>query len=100
MGLVLLEAMQAGLPIVATQVGGIPELIRHEKEGLLVPPRRPDAIAAACLRIFQNPQLGTSLRAYGNERWPQFSVASMLQATEEYYRELLSVKRRNGMSTW
>lgn len=51
----ILEAMRAGLPIIATDVGGVSEAIRHEVEGLLVPPQSPDLIKDAILRIYTNP---------------------------------------------
>ncbi|MDR3270447.1 MAG: glycosyltransferase [Peptococcaceae bacterium] len=89
MGLVLLEAMQAGRPIVATRVGGIPELIRHEREGLLVAPHCPEELAAACLRILHSPNLAASLIANGQLRWPEFSVTAMIQQTEAFYTEIL-----------
>ncbi len=62
----LLEAMRAGCPIIATDVGGNPESIAHEKEGLLVPPRNPEALAAAIRRLAADPgwrrQLGENAR--------------------------------------
>lgn len=64
---VLLEAMGRGLPVISTSVAGIPELVLHEENGLLVPPDRPDALAAAIDRLHANPDfaaaLGTSGRA-------------------------------------
>lgn len=90
MGIVLLEAMQAGLPIAATHVGGIPEVITHEQEGLLVPPHHPSDLAAACARILDDPALAHSLVAAGDLRWPQFSVAAMMAATEDFYLKTLT----------
>lgn len=54
LGLVLLEAGLAGLPVVASRVGGISEVIENEKTGLLVPPRNPDAIASAIIKLFKS----------------------------------------------
>jgi len=48
----VLEAMAAGLPVVATEVGGLPEIVTHNLTGLLVPPNSPRAIAAALERLF------------------------------------------------
>jgi glycosyltransferase involved in cell wall biosynthesis len=52
---VLLEAMAARVPVVATAVGGIPEIVQHEESALLVPPADPEALAAALARLFSAP---------------------------------------------
>jgi glycosyltransferase involved in cell wall biosynthesis len=57
----LMEAMAAGTPSVSTRVSGIPELIEHEREGLLVPERDPRALAAALARLLDDPKLGEKL---------------------------------------
>ena len=53
----LMEAMAAGLPTVATAVGGVPELLTHESDGLVVPPGDADALAAALSRLVESPHL-------------------------------------------
>jgi len=55
--LAVLEAMQAGLPIVATAVGGVPEQLTHLETGLLVPPERPDELADAIVRLHRDAPL-------------------------------------------
>ena len=90
MGLVLLEAMQAGLPIVASAVGGIPEVVRTEKDGLLVPPGDVAGIREACSKIIDNPDLAKSLVLSGLSRWPMFSIASMVRETEQVYTRMLN----------
>jgi glycosyltransferase involved in cell wall biosynthesis len=62
---VLLEAMATGLPVVTTNVSGIPELVVDGVSGLLVPPDDPDATAAALLRLFADPQLAVRLGRAG-----------------------------------
>jgi glycosyltransferase involved in cell wall biosynthesis len=60
---VLVEAMAAGAPVVATNVSGIPELIEHEVNGLLVEPEQPEALADALIRLHADPRLTTRLTA-------------------------------------
>ncbi len=60
-GLVVAEAMAASRPIVGANSGAIPELIEHERSGLLAPPRDPPALAAAVIRVLQDSQLATRM---------------------------------------
>jgi glycosyltransferase involved in cell wall biosynthesis len=69
--LVLLEAMAAGLPIVSTPQGGIPETARHEREALLVPQRDVGGLAAALLRLASDADLRASLARAARERYTQ-----------------------------
>jgi glycosyltransferase involved in cell wall biosynthesis len=64
-GLVLIEAMSAGVPVIATNVPGIRDVVTHEQTGLLVPPRNPAAIAAAIKRLQEDGQLRARLIANG-----------------------------------
>jgi glycosyltransferase involved in cell wall biosynthesis len=89
MGLVLLEAMQAGVPIVASAVGGIPEVIRAGKDGLLVSPGDVAKLSNACSRILDNPDLAKSLVLSGISRWPKFSIGNMVSKTEQAYTRTL-----------
>jgi glycosyltransferase involved in cell wall biosynthesis len=57
----LLEAMAAGKPVVATRVGGVPEIVEHGRNGLLVPPRNPDALAAALAGVLDEPLRAAAL---------------------------------------
>lgn len=89
MGLVLLEAMQARIPIVASAVGGIPEVARNNKEALLVPAADSLALAAACQRLLEDKALTRSLIDSASHRWPLFSVETMVSETEEFYLDIL-----------
>ena len=64
-GLVLLEAMASGVPVVATDIPGYATLVSDGQDGLLVPPKRPDALAAALLKVLTSNRLGTRLSEAG-----------------------------------
>jgi glycosyltransferase involved in cell wall biosynthesis len=90
-GLVLLEAMAWGKPVVASQVLAIPEIVLHEETGLLVPPGDAASLAQALLRLMQNPALCHSLGMAGQRRVEQeFTVQRMVQQTVCLYDEILA----------
>ena len=66
-GLTFIEAMIAGTPVIATRSGGIPDAVRHEDTGLLVPEGRPDEIAAAIRRLARDPSLAARLVRNGGD---------------------------------
>jgi glycosyltransferase involved in cell wall biosynthesis len=67
-GMVVLEAMACKRPVVASAVGGIPEIIEHEKSGILVPPDNPEALAEALRAVLTNPRLGETIADNGHRR--------------------------------
>jgi glycosyltransferase involved in cell wall biosynthesis len=81
--LVLLEAMARGRPVVATPVGGTPELVTDGETGLLVPPRDPEALAAALRRVLDDPELARRLGEAARAR-----VADRFTAAEQERRIL------------
>jgi glycosyltransferase involved in cell wall biosynthesis len=93
---VLLEAAAAGLPIVATEVGGNSEIVRRGESGLLVPPRNPDALAQAMLALMELPEAQRrSMGESGRERvGAQFSLGRMVERWESLYVEVLARKGR------
>jgi glycosyltransferase involved in cell wall biosynthesis len=89
----LLEAMAAGLPVVATNVGGNPEVAEDGRTALLVPARDPASLSRAMLEIIQSPGLAQRLGQAGRERVAQhFSIDSVLRQTENLYVNLLESK--------
>lgn len=84
--LALLEAMHAGAAVVATDVGGVPEVVTAGREALLVPPDRDEALASALIRVLEDERLrrrlGRRARRKARER---FSVGAMADAYEDLY---------------
>lgn len=86
----ILEAMAAGIPVVASRAGGNPETVEDGKTGLLVPPGDPDAFASAILELLRDPARAEALGRAGRERVRnRFSLAGMVTGVEESYIELL-----------
>jgi len=96
--LTLLEAMATGLPVIATRVGGTPEVVSHGETGLLVPPRAPEQLAHAMLWLLRRPdvrrRMGCESRRRVEER---FNVLSTVNTYEEMYlRAIEAYNRRAG----
>jgi glycosyltransferase involved in cell wall biosynthesis len=82
--------MAAGVPVVASAVGGIPDQIRHDKEGLLVPPGDTDALSNALLALLRDPPRSRRLGEAGRRRVAsRFSHATMVRQIEDVYRDVL-----------
>ncbi len=89
MGSSILDAMACRLPVIATNVGGIPEVVRHRETGLLVPPRRPSALAKAILRLYENRELASRLGQKGYQVVHQkFSAEAMADKIILLYEDL------------
>jgi glycosyltransferase involved in cell wall biosynthesis len=89
MGRVLVEAMAAGKPIVASKVGGIPDLVKHEYNGLLVPPGDEKALAASIKQLINDPEKAKMMGQRGRELCNQFTVEAMVEKLDNLYQELL-----------
>ena len=94
MGRALIEAMAAGLPVIASRVGGIPAVLDHEHTGLLVPAGDAGALAQAMRRLLERPewarQLGVSASRSVDNR---YGSVSMVHAIESIFTEALNVHR-------
>lgn len=89
-GLVLLEAMAAGRPVVASAVGAIPEIVRDGETGLLVPPGDSAALARAVVRVLRDPDLAARLGRAGRAGVEtRFGLAGMVANTDALYQRLL-----------
>ena len=86
----LMEAMACGLPAISTRLVGIPDLVRHETTGLLVPPANPAALADAIARLMHDPALARRLAEQGR-RWiaEQFDLRNSLEPLIKRYRQRL-----------
>jgi glycosyltransferase involved in cell wall biosynthesis len=85
LGVAVLEAMAAGLPVVATAVGGIPEMVQSGRDGVLVPPDDPAALARALGQLLADPAGRERLVREGLRRARDFSVDTMVGTLRETY---------------
>jgi glycosyltransferase involved in cell wall biosynthesis len=94
-GLSILEAMALSRPVVASAVGGIPEMIEHGRTGLLVPPHDARALAASITRLLtDHPYADTLARAGHDLVHKRFCVELMVRAVESIYDEAVADERR------
>jgi glycosyltransferase involved in cell wall biosynthesis len=97
--LVTLEAMAAGVPVVASAVGGIPDQVRHDKEGLLVPPGDTGAMGDVIVALLRDPARARSLGEAGRRRaTSEFSHAVMVRRIEDVYRDILGQPAPQGIT--
>lgn len=86
---VLLEAMAAGLPVIATKVGGVPEIATHNFDAMLVTPHQPEEITAALAHIFENEAFAKGLATNAqNTVREKFSITTRREKLLEIYRQL------------
>jgi len=89
----LLESMAAGIPVIATRVGGNPEVIEDGVSGLLVPPRDSAALAAATARLLEDEALAARLGEAGMRRVSElFSIEGSVHETEHLYQRLVEAR--------
>jgi glycosyltransferase involved in cell wall biosynthesis len=88
---VLIEALAAGIPIVASDVGGIPEIVKDTVNGLLVPAGDPIGLAEACVRILENQSLSDKLVSFGAQvAQERFNIKVQADQLIKCYEELLA----------
>ncbi len=95
-GIILLEAMAAGAPVVASNIEGFAAVVEHEVSGLLVPPRDPGALADALERTLTDADLAHSMAATGSLRVPEFSWPQVSERILAYYEQLLAEYHGRG----
>jgi phosphatidylinositol alpha-mannosyltransferase len=96
-GMILVEAMASGVPIVASDIAGYQHVVTHERDGLLAPPCDEKAIANALVRVLQDDGLRARLAAQGRQTAEQYSWPRVAQQTLDLYeqcREAHATKRR------
>lgn len=94
LGIAILEAMAASRPVVATAVGGIPEIVVHGKTGLLVPPGDPSALAAAIQQMLAHPEQAASFGLQGRRRAEEkFAISIMVEKHQALYEALVAQRR-------
>ena len=92
-GIVLVEAMAAGVPVVASDIAGYREVVRDGVDGLLVPPNDANALAAAIRRVLSEPELAATLAAAGRTRAETFSWRTVAPRLEAVYDRVIGATR-------
>lgn len=97
----VMEYMAAGKPVVATRVGGIPDLVDHGVHGLLVSPRRPEELADALSELLRDHDLRTKMGERGRLRQQrEFSLDVLVRSIEDLYEELFQQTGRAKSEAW
>ncbi|MGI6208153.1 MAG: glycosyltransferase family 4 protein [Anaerolineae bacterium] len=98
-GYVLVEGMAAGKPVVASDIAGYRFVLQHGRQGLLVPPEDPGALAEALIRLLRQPDVRRAMGESGKERAAQFSWRRVARTLVDYYQELQHHRRKRA-DTW
>lgn len=95
-GMVLIEAMAARKPVIATNVGGVPEVIINGTTGILVPPEDPEAFSSAIIKLYNNPEMSLEMGLAGYKRAKKlFNIETTVHELEELYEALIAEKNIN-----
>jgi glycosyltransferase involved in cell wall biosynthesis len=92
-GGILLDAMDRALPIVASRVGGLPEIVRDGDNGILIEPGSPDALQAAILSLYDDPDLRRRIGATGRDFSRNFTADAMAARYLDLYRKAIDAAR-------
>lgn len=90
LGRSILEAQAAGVPVIATEVGGVPEIVEHEFSGILIPSRDVTALCGSLVRIHSESSLRKKLVKGASIRLNRYSLKKTLADIDKLYKELLS----------
>ena len=90
LGLVIPEAMESGLPVIATSVGGIIDTLKNEKNGLIVPPNNPEAIAKAIQRIIFDGELKRKIVENSKLTVKEFAPSTIAQKYYEIFKKIVT----------
>jgi glycosyltransferase involved in cell wall biosynthesis len=91
-GVAILEALAAGLIVVSSSVGGIPEIISNNKNGYLIEPDNPQELAKRLVHITNNPEEAQKIIEEGYKTVEQFTVEKMVEQTYKIYSDVLKRK--------
>ncbi|HYV50787.1 MAG TPA: glycosyltransferase [Dongiaceae bacterium] len=94
----ILDALAAEVPVIATQVGGIPEIVVSGRNGLLLEARDPEALRAALLRVLDDPELAALLAGEGRRTVNEFTVDRMVERTLAVYHDVLAGRSGSEVS--
>lgn len=103
-GIILLESMACGVPVVASDILGYRSVVEDGTQGLLVPPGDPEALASSILLLVEDEEARSRLAEEGRKRAEEFSWDRLVSKVEEVYHEALEIKSargpRGGVGTW
>ena len=85
-----MEAMATGKPVIASRVGGLPEIVADGETGILVTPGDPDALRAALAMVIDDPKLAARMGAAGRVRVAAFHVNTVVSQIESVYTEVVA----------
>jgi glycosyltransferase involved in cell wall biosynthesis len=90
MGKAVVEAMAMGKPVIASDVGGIPDLVVHGRSGLLVPPANSESLKNAILDLYGNPDKRKEMGEAGKRTAAKYGVDAMVRKIDDLYQACLA----------